>query len=152
MDQGKIYDCHHEIAQPVIGIQENAIRADFVESVTMKQQVQNRRFNTTTLAHITKCSRIVRRGLVCPNSCAIWIWHYPSTPFKQMAAIFIFLFVSSSLDKALSFRECLTPQHGLVWHDMAWHGIVVLVLSSVSRVFCHGQRKLKCVLSASSCL
>ena len=56
---------------------------------------------SNSLRRDTNCSWIVTRVVcVCSNSCAIWIWHYPSTPFIQIAVIFIPLQLTHSSRRA----------------------------------------------------
>lgn len=105
-DQGKMYDCLHEIAQPEIGSSENT---------TMRTQWSNKlRTGTPPLTnqpiHFTPPRYQLLLGCnascvcVCSNSCAIWIWHYPSTPFIQIAVIFIPLLPTHSSRRAAFIR------------------------------------------------
>lgn len=106
----KIFYCHNGIAQPYIRINRNTKKMIWMKKQkrAMKQQVQTgahrNMIRTTQNTHThtmqiafemeKNCSRICNTRVVCgSNSSAIWIWHYPSSPFthfrSQIAAIFI---------------------------------------------------------------
>lgn len=97
MDQGKIHYCRHEIAQPVINRKRNTgwsnkCKPVYIDELREKKsptaehslfELEIRELLVYNLQQYTQYARLRF------NSCAIWMWHYLSTPFIQIAAIFI---------------------------------------------------------------